>query len=150
MDNFPEVVLKVGRLFQYVDKVLEKHGVVGTFQAKDIAKYIVRAVEPKELRERVEFDLSTEEGKQYGRDLQMLYNLIVGKFTLWYTLYPDGAAARPAGRGETTRKMEFRGSAPRGLCFNCGRKKKKKHLLITEQYRKAPRCPKSLAIFAPQ
>ena len=43
---------KVGRLFQYVDKVLEKHGVVGTFQAKDIAKYIVRVVEPKELRER--------------------------------------------------------------------------------------------------
>ena len=112
---------KVGRVFQYVDKMLEKHGVVGTFQAKDIAKCIVRAVEPAELRERVEFDLSTEEGKQYGRNLQMLYTLIVGKFTLWYTLYPDGAAARPARRGELTRNVEFRGPAPRGLCFNCGR-----------------------------
>ena len=87
---------KVGRVFQYVDRMLEKHGVVGTFQAKDIAKYIVRAVEPKELRERVEFELSREEGKQYGRDLRMLYALIVGKFTLWYTLHPDGGAARPA------------------------------------------------------
>ena len=46
---------KVGRVFQYVDRMLEKHGVVGTFQAKDIAKYIVRAVEPKDLRERVKF-----------------------------------------------------------------------------------------------
>ena len=89
---------KVGRVFQHVDKKLEQHGVVGTFQAKDIAKYIVRAVEPKELRERVEFELSTEEGKQYGRDLRMLYTLIVGKFTLWYALHPDGEAARPARR----------------------------------------------------
>jgi len=62
-------------VFQHVDKKLEQHGVVGTFQAKDIAKYIVRAVEPKELRERVEFELSTEEVNQYGRDLRMLYIL---------------------------------------------------------------------------
>ena len=92
-------------MFQHVDKKLEQHGVVGTFQAKDIAKYIVRAVEPKELRERVEFELSTEEGKQYGRDLRMLYTLIVGKFTLWYALHPDGEAARPARRGELDRNM---------------------------------------------
>ena len=38
---------KVGRVFQYVDKKLEQHGVVGVFQQKDKAKYIIRAVEPR-------------------------------------------------------------------------------------------------------
>ena len=73
---------KVGRVFQHVDKKLEQHGVFGVFPEKDIVKYIVRAVEPKDLRARVEFELSTVQGRQYGRNLRMLYTLIVGKFTL--------------------------------------------------------------------
>ena len=55
---------KVGRVF-HMDKVLEKHGVVGVFPEIDIAKHkIIRTVEPKELRERIEFEINTEEGRE--------------------------------------------------------------------------------------
>ena len=50
---------KVGRAFQHVDKKLEQYGVVGVFQEKGIAKFIIRAVKPRDLRERAEFELST-------------------------------------------------------------------------------------------
>ena len=73
---------KVGRVFQMVDKKLEQNGVVGVFQEKHIAKYIIRAVEPRDLRERVEFEVSTEHGRQYGRNLRMLLHvLLVEKYT---------------------------------------------------------------------
>ena len=75
-----------------VDKKLEQHGVVGVFQEKDIAKYIIRAVKPRDLRERVEFEISTEHGKQYGRNLRMLHVLLVEKYT--YRCCGEDTAAR--------------------------------------------------------
>ena len=46
--------------------------------------------------------------------------LIVGNFTLWYQLHSDGAAERPARRGDADRNMAFHEQTTRGLCFNCG------------------------------
>ena len=112
---------KVGLLFQHVDKKLNQYGVVGVFAEKDIAKFIVRAVEPRDLRERVEFELSTEAGKQYGRSLRLLYALLVEKYTLWYQLHPDGGTARFPRRGEADGNMALRRPAQHGQCYNCGR-----------------------------
>ena len=47
---------KVGQVFhwQHVERLLEKHGAAGLFPDKKISKIIVAAVQPKELRRRVE------------------------------------------------------------------------------------------------
>ena len=94
---------------------------MGVFQEKDIAKYIIWAVEPRELCERIEFEVSTEQSKQYARSLQMLYVVLVDKYTLWYTLFPVGVAARTPQRREGTRNMAFQEPAARGGCFTCSR-----------------------------
>ena len=47
----------VGRVFQYVDKMQGQNGAVGVFVDKGIAKYLLRAVEPRELRERIESEI---------------------------------------------------------------------------------------------
>ena len=45
---------KVGKVFQYVDKVILLNGIDGVFPVKEIATQIVKAVQPVELRRRVE------------------------------------------------------------------------------------------------
>ena len=45
---------KVGQVFQHVDKILALNGIEGVFQVKEIATKIIKAVQPAELRQRVE------------------------------------------------------------------------------------------------
>ena len=80
---------KVGQVFQHVERQLEKHGAAGLFPDKKIAKIIVAAVQPKELRRRVEYELATVTGKRKMDKLPALYNLLVEKYKLWYELFPD-------------------------------------------------------------
>ena len=53
---------KVGKVFQYVDKVILLNGIDGVFPVKEIATQVVKAVQPGELRRRVEYELSTIAG----------------------------------------------------------------------------------------
>jgi len=75
---------KVGKVFQYVDKVILLNGIDGVFPVKEIASHIVKAVQPVELRRRVEYELSTIAGKGITRDLVELYNFLVSKYTACY------------------------------------------------------------------
>ena len=64
----------VGQVFQRVDKIIALNGIEGVFPIKEIATQIVKAIQPVELRRCVEYGLSTIRGKEYTRDLQLLYN----------------------------------------------------------------------------
>ena len=46
---------KVGRVFQRVDQIIELNGIAGVFPVKEIANQIVKAVQPVELRRRLEY-----------------------------------------------------------------------------------------------
>ena len=86
---------KVGRVFQYLDKTLESNGIVGTFPENDIAAYIIKVLNPKESRQRVEYEVSSQEEKQTvcmasSKSLTLLYNFLVQNYTLWYQLFPTG------------------------------------------------------------
>ena len=108
---------KVGKVFQYVDKVILLNGIDGVFPVKEIASQIVKAVQPVELRRRVEYELSTIAGKELTRDLVELYNFLVAKYTAWYELFPSGFINNPTGvKGGATRP----GASNRKIkCFNC-------------------------------
>ena len=58
---------KVGKVFQYVDKVILLNGIEGVFPVKEIATQIVKAVQPVELRRSVEYELSTIAGEELPR-----------------------------------------------------------------------------------
>ena len=62
---------KVGQVFQRVDKTIALNGIEGVFPVKEIATQIIKAVQPAELRRRVEYELSTIRGKENTRDLQL-------------------------------------------------------------------------------
>ena len=87
---------KVGKVFQYVDKVILLNGIDGVFPVKEIATQIVKVVQPVELRRRVEYELSTIAGKEITKDLVQLYNFLVSKYAAWYELFPSGFI-NPAG-----------------------------------------------------
>ena len=70
----------VGQVFQYVDKVIMLNGIEGVFPVKKIATQIVKAVQPVELRRRVEYELSTITGKEVTKDLRRLYTFLVTKY----------------------------------------------------------------------
>ena len=69
----------MGQVFQRVDKILALNGIEGVFPVKDIATQIIKAVQPAELRRRVEYELSTVRGKENTKDLQLLYNILALK-----------------------------------------------------------------------
>jgi len=100
-----------------VDKVILLNGIDGVFPVKEIASQIVKAVQPVELRRRVEYELSTIAGKELTRDLVELYNFLVAKYTAWYELFPSGFINNPTGvKGGATRP----GASNRKIkCFNC-------------------------------
>ena len=52
-----------------------------------------------ELRRRVEYELSTIRGKEYTRDLQLLYNFLVTKYEAWYAMFPSGFINPPGRKG---------------------------------------------------
>ena len=81
--NQHDPVEKVGQVFQHVERLLEKHGAAGLFPDKKISKIIVAAVQPKELRRRVEYELATVVGKRKMDKLPALYTLLVEKYKLW-------------------------------------------------------------------
>ena len=91
---------KVGKVFQYVDKVILLNGIDGIFPVKEIANYIVKAVQPVELRRRVEYELSTIAGKGINKDLVELYNFLVAKYKAWYELFPSGFINPTGVKGE--------------------------------------------------
>ena len=70
---------KVGQVFERVDKIIALNGIAGVFPIiKEIANQIVKAIDPVELRRRVEYEQSTIRGKENTKDLQLLYNLGLG------------------------------------------------------------------------
>ena len=81
---------KVGKVFQYVDKVILLNGIDGVFPVKERATQIVKAVQPVELRRRVEYELSTIAGKEITKDLVQLYDFLMSKYATWYELFPSG------------------------------------------------------------
>ena len=52
----------------------------GVFPVKEVATQIVKAVQPVELRHRVEYELSTIAGKEVTKDLRQLYTFLVSKY----------------------------------------------------------------------
>ena len=48
------------------------NGIEGVFPVKEIATQIVKAVQPVELRRRVEYELSTIAGKEVTKNLRQL------------------------------------------------------------------------------
>ncbi len=86
-------VEKVGRMFQTVDSLLERHGILNRFEEKHVTKFILAAVEPKELKARVDYEVSTKEGKEKVKTLAGLYAMLIEKYQMWYALFPDGKLA---------------------------------------------------------
>ena len=73
-------VEKVGRMFQTVDSLLERHGILNRFEEKHVAKFILAAVEPKELKARLEYEVTTKEGKEKIKTLAGLYDMLIEKY----------------------------------------------------------------------
>ena len=107
---------KVGKVFQYVDKVILLNGIEGVFPVKEIATQIVKAVQPVELRRRVEYELSTIAGKEITKDLVQLYNFLVTKYAAWYELFPTGFINLAGSKAGAVKP----GASPSKMkCFNC-------------------------------
>ena len=103
---------KVGKIFQYVDKVIMQNGIEGVFPVKEVATHIVKAVQPVELRRRVEY----EPGKEVTKDLRRLYNFLLSRYAALYGLFPTGFI------NPTERKAGAvnQGASPSKIkCFNC-------------------------------
>ena len=88
---------KVGRAFQQARKLLKDNNAEKVFAEKKVCEIIVGKVKPAQLRQRVEYFLSTEKGKDTKKSLLKLYKCLVDKYTLWYEIYPDGREGRNAG-----------------------------------------------------
>ena len=69
-----------------MDKILALNGIEGVFPVKEIATQIPKAVQPAELRRSVEYELSNIQRKENMKDLQLLYNFLVGKYEMWCAL----------------------------------------------------------------
>ena len=83
---------------------------------KEIATQIVKAIQPVELRRRVEFELSTIRGKEVTRDLRQLYTFLIAKYEAWYAMFPTGFI-NPPGRKAAAEKP---GASPSSIkCYNC-------------------------------
>ena len=107
---------KVGQVFQYVDKVIMLNEIEGVFPVKEIATQIVKAIQPVELRRRVEYELSTIRGKEVTRDLRQLYTFLIAKYEAWYAMFPTGFI-NPPGRKSASVKP---GASPSSIkCYNC-------------------------------
>ena len=100
-----------------MDKVILLNGIDGVFPVKEITSHIVKAVQPVELRRRVEYELSTIAGKGITRGLVELYNFLVAKYTAWYELFPSGFINPTGVKGGGATKP---GASNRKIkCFNC-------------------------------
>ena len=109
---------KVGQIFQRVDKIIALNGIDGVFPVKEIATQIVKAIQPVELRRRVEYELSTIRGKETTRDLRLLYNFLITKCEAWYEMFPSGFI-NPPGRKAADGKPGANLSKIK--CFKCNK-----------------------------
>ena len=76
----------------------------------------LRACSARELRRRVEYELSTIAGKEVTKDLRRLYTFLVSKYEAWYKLFPTGFI-NPQGRKAGAVKP---GASPSKIkCYNC-------------------------------
>ena len=83
----------VGDMFQQVDAILEENNIEGEFPDKVINQYIVDVVEPKELRQRVKYHMSTTTGKAKMKKRSELYKYLLEMYGKWYELHPTGRVA---------------------------------------------------------
>jgi hypothetical protein len=74
----------VGQAFQFVENVLEKHGVTATSSEKEIGNYLIAAVKPKQLRERVECAVRTTAGNKQATTLAGVYDIILEMYILFF------------------------------------------------------------------
>ena len=92
------------------------NGIEGVFSEKEITTQIVQAIQPVELRRRVEYELSTIRGKEVTRDLRQLYTFLIAKFEAWYAMFPT-RFINPPGRKAAVVKP---GACPSSIkCYNC-------------------------------
>ena len=109
---------KVGRVFQFVDK---KKLARTTWRSGAVPRKRRGEIYHKSgVRERIEFEISTEEGRQYARSLRMLHAVLVDKFSLWYRLYSMVQPARTPPRMARESNVAARTSPARGGCFKYG------------------------------
>ena len=108
----------MGQVFQRVDKIIALNGIEGVFPIKEIATQIVKAIQPVELRRRIEYELSTIRGKENMRDLHLLYNFLVIKYEAWYAMFPSGFI-NPRGRNGKSAEGTPGANLSKSKCFNC-------------------------------
>ena len=93
------------------------------FPVKEIAMYIILAVQPVKLRRRLEYEVSTTKKKMYTKDFQLLYTLLVSKFEVCFELSPSGFinAGKRTNQNSKSKQEAEKGKAggDRIKCFKC-------------------------------
>ena len=81
---------KVRAVFEEVDDILEVNNLEGTYKTKQINKFIIKALQPTEVRETAEKYLNTVAGQEVLKDKIELFGYLVALYTDWYKLHPTG------------------------------------------------------------
>ena len=74
---------KVRAVFEEVDDILEVNNLKGTYKAKQINKFIVKALQPAEVRDTAEKYLNTVMGQNVSKDKIELFSYLVALYTDW-------------------------------------------------------------------
>jgi len=83
---------KVRAVFEEVDDILEVNNLEETYKAKQINRFIIKALQPAEVRETAEKYLNTVTGQNVLKDKIELFEYLVTLYTDWYKLHPTGEA----------------------------------------------------------
>ena len=86
---------KVGKLFQQVEDLLDKHNLSNVFKPKKVNKLILQSLYPEEIKARALRWAETSDGMTKLKDRMELYKYLVQLYVEWYDVHPTGYARPP-------------------------------------------------------